>query len=231
MAIDQISPQYQNTAVGTETRNRVLRNTYGLLALSMIPTVIGAWIGVATRFTFFSGSPAISFIAFLAIAWGFMFAINRYKNSSAGILLLLGFTFFMGLMLSRLLGFVLGMSNGASLVMMAFGSTAVIFGAMATIATVSKRDFSGMGRWLFVGMIVILLAAFANIFLQIPALMLTISLLATVVFSLFILFDLNRVVTGGETNYVMATLSVYINLYNVFSNLLALFGIAGGNND
>ena len=225
MAIDQISPQYQNTAVGTETRNRVL------LALSMIPTVIGAWIGVATRFTFFSGSPAISFIAFLAIAWGFMFGISRYRNSSAGILLLLGFTFFMGLMLSRLLGFVLGMSNGASLVMMAFGSTAVIFGAMATIATVSKRDFSGMGRWLFVGMIVILLAAFANIFLQIPALMLTISLLATVVFSLFILFDLNRVVTGGETNYVMATLSVYINLYNVFSNLLALFGIAGGNND
>ena len=220
MAIDQISPQYQNTAVGTETRNRVLRNTYGLLALSMIPTVIGAWIGVA-----------ISFIAFLAIAWGFMFGISRYRNSSAGILLLLGFTFFMGLMLSRLLGFVLGMSNGASLVMMAFGSTAVIFGAMATIATVSKRDFSGMGRWLFVGMIVILLAAFANIFLQIPALMLTISLLATVVFSLFILFDLNRVVTGGETNYVMATLSVYINLYNVFSNLLALFGIAGGNND
>ena len=225
MAIDQISPQYQNTAVGTETRNRVLRNTYGLLALSMIPTVIGAWIGVATRFTFFAGSPAISFIAFLAIAWGFMFGISRYRNSSAGILLLLGFTFFMGL------GFVLGMSNGASLVMMAFGSTAVIFGAMATIATVSKRDFSGMGRWLFVGMIVILLAAFANIFLQIPALMLTISLLATVVFSLFILFDLNRVVTGGETNYVMATLSVYINLYNVFSNLLALFGIAGGNND
>ena len=231
MAIDQISPQYQNTAVGTETRTRVLRNTYGLLALSMIPTVIGAWIGVATRFTFFAGSPAISFIAFLAIAWGFMFGISRYRNSSAGILLLLGFTFFMGLMLSRLLGFVLGMSNGASLVMMAFGSTAVIFGAMATIATVSKRDFSGMGRWLFVGMIVILLAAFANIFLQIPALMLTISLLATVVFSLFILFDLNRVVTGGETNYVMATLSVYINLYNVFSNLLALFGIAGGNND
>ena len=218
-------------AVGTETRNRVLRNTYGLLALSMIPTVIGAWIGVATRFTFFAGSPAISFIAFLAIAWGFMFGISRYRNSSAGILLLLGFTFFMGLMLSRLLGFVLGMSNGASLVMMAFGSTAVIFGAMATIATVSKRDFSGMGRWLFVGMIVILLAAFANIFLQIPALMLTISLLATVVFSLFILFDLTRVVTGGETNYVMATLSVYINLYNVFSNLLALFGIAGGNND
>ena len=156
---------------------------------------------------------------------------GQHRRLGGGILLLLGFTFFMGLMLSRLLGFVLGMSNGASLVMMAFGSTAVIFGAMATIATVSKRDFSGMGSWLFVGMIVILLAAFANIFLQIPALMLTISLLATVVFSLFILFDLNRVVTGGETNYVMATLSVYINLYNVFSNLLALFGIAGGNND
>lgn len=231
MAIDQLSPQYSGAAVSTETRNRVLRNTYGLLALSMIPTVIGAWIGVASRFTFFAGNPGIGFIAFLAIAWGFMFAINRYKNSSAGILLLLGFTFFMGLMLSRLLGYVLGMSNGASLVMMAFGSTAAIFGVMATVATVSKRDFSGMGSWLFVGMIVILLAAFANIFLQIPGLMLAISALATVVFSLYILFDLNRIVTGGETNYVMATLSVYISLYNVFSNLLALFGIAGGSSD
>jgi hypothetical protein len=231
MAIDQLSPHYQDAAVSTETRNRVLRNTYGLLALSMIPTVIGAWVGIATRFSLFAGSPAIGFIAFLAIAWGFMFAINRYKNSSTGILLLLGFTFFMGLMLSRLLGYVLGMANGTSLVMMAFGSTAVIFGVMATIATVSKRDFSGMGSWLFVGMIVILLAAFANIFLQIPGMMLAISALATVLFSLYILFDLNRIVTGGETNYVMATLSVYISLYNVFSNLLALFGIGGGSND
>ncbi|MDO4637799.1 MAG: Bax inhibitor-1/YccA family protein [Lautropia sp.] len=228
MAIDQISPQYQ-AAGGVEARNRVLRNTYALLSLSMIPTILGAWVGIATHFSLFASSPGLSFVAFLAIAWAFMAGITRFRNSGTGILLLLGFTFFMGLMLSRLLGFVLGMHNGPQVVMMAFGSTAIIFGVMASIASTSKRDFSAMGRWLSVGVIVILLAAVANIFLHLPALMLTISLLATVVFSLFILFDLNRVVTGGETNYVMATLSVYINLYNVFSNLLALFGVAGGN--
>ncbi len=232
MAIDHVTTQYQQTAaVSTETRNRVLRNTYWLLALSMIPTVLGAWIGVATGFTFFAGSPFIGLIAFLAIAFGFMYAIERTKNSGLGIVILLGFTFFMGLMLSRLIGYVLGMSNGASLIMMAFGGTAAIFGVMATIATVSKRDFSGMGKWLTIGFVVILLAAIANIWLQIPALMLTISALATVIFSLFILFDLNRIVNGGETNYITATLSVYISVYNVFSNLLSLLGIFGGNNE
>jgi modulator of FtsH protease len=221
MAIDQGSLRYGQGSVATtvETRNRVLRNTYWLLALSMIPTVIGAWI------------PFIGLIAFLAIAFGFMYGINRYKDSSVGVVLLLAFTFFMGLMLSRLIGSVLGFSNGAALIMYAFGGTAVVFGAMATIATVSKRDFSGMGKWLMVGFMVIFLAAIANIWLQMPALMLTISSLAVVIFSLFILYDLQRVVNGGETNYITATLSIYISVYNVFSNLLALLGIVGGNND
>lgn len=231
MAIDHYTSQYEHAAVSTATRNRVLRNTYWLLALSMIPTVLGAWIGVSTGFTFFQGSPFMGLIAFLAIAFGFMFAIERTKNSSLGVVILLGFTFFMGLMLSRLIGHVLGMANGASLIMMAFGGTAIIFGVMASIATVSKRDFSGMGKWLTIGFVVIFLAAIANIWLQIPALMLTISALATVIFSLFILFDLNRIVNGGETNYITATLSVYISLYNVFSNLLSLLGIFGGNSN
>lgn len=232
MAIDHVTTQYQRSAaVSTETRNRVLRNTYWLLALSMIPTVLGAWVGVATGFTFFAGSPFMGLIAFLAIAFGFIYAIERTKNSGMGIVILLGFTFFMGLMLSRLIGYVLGMSNGASLIMMAFGGTAAIFGVMATIATTSKRDFSSMGKWLTIGFVVILLSAIANIWLQIPALMLTISALATVIFSLFILFDLNRIVNGGETNYITATLSVYISVYNVFSNLLSLLGIFGGNNE
>ncbi|TGU46624.1 BAX inhibitor (BI)-1/YccA family protein, partial [Mesorhizobium sp. M00.F.Ca.ET.186.01.1.1] len=96
-----------------ETRNRVLRNTYWLLALSMIPTVLGAWVGLATGFSLFAAtSPAMSLLAFFAIAFGFMFAIEKTKNSSAGVFVLLGFTFFMGLMLSRILGFVLGFSNG-----------------------------------------------------------------------------------------------------------------------
>ena len=217
--------------LSTATRNRVLRNTYALLALSMVPTVLGAWIGVVSGFTFFAANPFIGFIAFLAIAFGFFFAIEKFKNSGVGVALLLGFTFFMGLMLSRLIGHVLGYANGAQLIMTAFGGTAVIFGAMATLATVSKRDFTGMGKFLFVGMLVILVAAAANIFLQMPALMLTISVLAIAIFSAFILVDLQRVVQGGETNYVTATLGVYLSVYNVFANLLAILGIFGGDRE
>jgi modulator of FtsH protease len=217
--------------VGVESRNRVLRNTYWLLALSMVPTVVGAWIGVRTGFSFFAGSPFIGLLVFLGVAFGFMFAIEKFKNSAIGVGLLLAFTFFMGLMLSRLLGFVLGMSNGTNLVMMAFGGTALVFAAMATIAQVSKRDFSSMGKWLTIGFVVIFIAAIANIWLKLPALMLTISVLAVIIFSLFILYDLKRVIDGGETNYVTATLSIYISVYNVFSNLLALLGITSGSNE
>ena len=213
------------------SRNRVLRNTYALLALSMVPTVLGAWIGVTTGFSFFAGSPLIGFMAFLGIAFGFFFAIEKFKNSGLGVVLLLGFTFFIGLMLSRLIGQVLGYSNGASLIMTAFGGTAIIFGAMATIATVSKRDFTGMGKFLFVGVLVLIVAALANIFLQLPALMLTISVLAIAIFSAFILVDLQRVIQGGETNYVTATLGVYLSVYNVFANLLAILGIFGGDRE
>lgn len=224
----------QGSASGSarlESRNRVLRNTYVLLALSMVPTVLGAWVGIRSGFTFFSGSPFIGLIAFLAIAFGFMFAIEKFKNSAIGVGLLLAFTFFMGLMLSRLLGFVLGMGNGASLVMLAFGGTAAVFGVMASIAQTTKRDFSSMGKWLTIGVVVLLAAIVANIWLQLPALMLAISSLAIVIFSLFILYDLKRVVDGGETNYVTATLGIYISVYNVFSNLLAMLGIFGGSDD
>ncbi|WP_369751541.1 Bax inhibitor-1/YccA family protein [Pandoraea sp. B-6] len=212
-----------------QMRNKVLRNTYWLLALSMLPTIAGAWLGVNYGFALFAGSPMVSMIAFLAIAFGFMFAIERFKNSGVGVALLLGFTFFMGLMLTRLLSFVLGFSNGASLIMMAFGGTAVIFGVMATVATVSKRDFSGLGKWLFMGVLVILLASVANIWLQLPALMLTVSVIAIAIFSAYILFDVQRVVNGGETNYVTATLAIYLDLYNIFTNLLAILGVLGGN--
>ena len=212
-------------------QNRVLRNTYLLLALSMVPTVLGAWVGVATGFSFFAANPAIGFIVFLVMAFGFFFAIEKTKNSGWGVALLLGFTFFMGLMLSRLLGFVLGMSNGVNLIMLAFGGTAVVFATMATLATTIKRDLAPMGKFLFVGMIMLLVAAFANIFLQLPGLMIAISLIAIGIFSAFMLYDINRVITGGETNYVSATLAIYLSIYNVFSNLLALLGITGGSSD
>ncbi len=209
-------------------RNRVLRNTYWLLAISMIPTVLGAWLGVQFKFSFFSGSPVIGFMVFLAIAFGFFYAIEKTKNSGLGVAVLLGFTFFMGLMLSRLIGLVLGFSNGASLIMTAFGGTATIFGVMATVATVSKRDFSGMGKWLFAGVLVILVAALANAFLHLPALYLAISVLAIAIFSAYILFDVQQIINGGETNYITATLAIYLDVYNIFSNLLALLGIFGG---
>ena len=212
-------------------QNRVLRNTYALLALSMVPTVLGAWIGVQMNFSFFAGSPAIGFIAFLAIAFGFMFAIEKTKHSAMGVVVLLAFTFFMGLLLSRLIGGVLGLKNGAALIAMAGGGTAVIFAVMASLAATIKRDLSGMGKVLFIGMILLLVAGFANIFLQMPALMVALSVIAVGLFSAFLLYDLNRIITGGETNYITATLAVYLNLYNIFSNLLALLGIFGGDRE
>ena len=208
-----------------EQRNRVLRNTYWLLALSMVPTVLGAWVGVATGITRAMG-PGMSVIVFLAGAFGFMFAIEKTKNSSAGVPVLLGFTFFMGLMLSRLIGAVLGQANGAGLIMTAFAGTGLIFFGMATLSSIIKRDLSSMGKFLFIGMIMILVAGLANIFIQSSALMTTISVLAIGIFSAFILYDLKRVKDGEETNYITATLGVYLSLYNVFQSLLAILGFS-----
>jgi FtsH-binding integral membrane protein len=226
-----LQPTYGTSIDTAAVRNRVLRNTYWLLAISMVPTILGAWLGVQFKFAFFSGSPFIGFIAFLAIAFGFFYAIEKTKDSGLGVALLLGFTFFMGLMLSRLIGSILGFSNGASLIMTAFGGTAIVVTTMATVATVSKRDFSGLGKWLFVGVLVILVAALANIFLQLPALQLTISVVAIAIFSAFILYDVQRIVNGGETNYITATLALYLSVYNIFANLLSLLGIFGGERD
>ena len=212
-------------------QNRVLRNTYALLALSMVPTIFGAWLGVQLNFSFFATHPAIGFMAFLAIAFGFMYGIEKTKNSGWGVALLLGFTFFMGLMLSRMIGAVLGLGNGASLIALAFGGTSVIFVSMATLASTVKRDLSGMGKFLFVGVVMLLLAMFANIFLQLPGLMIALSLIAIGIFSAFMLYDVNRIVTGGETNYISATLALYLDVYNVFVNLLAILGITGGSSD
>jgi modulator of FtsH protease len=208
-------------------RNRVLRNTYWLLALSMVPTVLGAWIGVATGFANLM-SPGVGLVVFLAGAFGFMFAIERTKNSSAGVPVLLAFTFFMGLMLSRMIGVVLGLSNGASLIMMAFAGTSAIFFGMASLSSIIKRDLSAMGKWLMIGAIMVLVAGIANFFIQSSALMVTLAVLVIGIFSAFILHDLKRVQDGLETNYITVTLGVYLSIYNVFQSLLALFGIFGG---
>ena len=216
--------------VSAEQRNKVLRNTYWLLALSMVPTVLGAWLGVATGITSALGG-GFGLMVFLGGAFGFMFAIEKTKNSATGVPVLLAFTFFMGLMLSRLIAMVLGFKNGSELIMTAFGGTAGVFFVMASLSTVIKRDLSGMGKWLTVGALVLMVGAIINVFVASSAGMMMISVLAIGIFSAFMLYDLKRIVDGGETNYISATLSLYLSVYNVFQSLLMLLGLGGSSND
>ena len=211
--------------VGTvDQRNRVLRNTYWLLALSMLPTVLGAWVGVTTGVVATLGV-GMSAIVFLGGAFAFMYAIEKTKNSAAGVPILLAFTFFMGLMLSRMLSFVLGLANGPGLIMMAFAGTGLVFFGMAALSSIIKRDLSTMGKFLFIGAVLVLVASIANIWLQSATLMITLSVLVIGIFSAFIIYDLQRVKNGQETNYITATLGVYLSVYNVFSALLSIFGL------
>lgn len=216
--------------ISQEQRHKVLRNTYWLLALSLLPTVLGAWLGVATGITQ-SLRGGLGLIVFLGGAFGFMYAIEKTKNSAAGVPVLLGFTFFMGLMLSRLIGMVLGFSNGAELIMTAFAGTAGVFFVMASLATVIKRDLSGMGKWLFVGALVLMVGAVINVFVGSSAGMMAISVAAIGIFSAYMLYDLKQILDGGETNYISATLALYLDLFNVFQSLLMLLGIMGGERD
>ncbi len=221
---------YGANGVLSSDSNRVLRNTYWLLALSLVPTVLGAWVGVSTGITAMMGN-GLSTILFLVGAFGFMFAIEKTKDSAVGVGVLLAFTFFMGLMLARMLAVILGFRNGSSLIMTAFGGTAVVFFGMATLATVIKRDLSSMGKFLFIGALILMVVGIVNIFMQSTALMMTLSVLAIVIFSGFMLFDIKRVIDGGETNYISATLAIYLDIYNVFQSLLAILGIVGGERD
>jgi modulator of FtsH protease len=209
---------------------KVLRNTYLLLALTMVPTVIGAYIGIATAGVVI-GSPILSTVLMLAAVIGLQFGIAANRNSGIGVALLLLMTGLLGWWLGPILNFALKMQNGMALVGYAAVGTGAIFATMGVIATTTKRDFSFMGKFLFVGMIALLLAMLANMFLQIPALALTISTLVIVVFSLFLLYDLQRIIRGGETNYVMATTGVYMSLFNIFANLLYLLTALSGNRD
>lgn len=211
-------------------QNKVLRNTYLLLALTMVPTVIGAMVGISTSGIVMQ-HPIISSLVMIAAIIGIQYAIAANRNSGLGVVLLLGMTFLLGWWLGPLLNVALSLRNGPQLIGMAAVGTGGILVAMSLIATTTKRDFSFMGKFLFVGMIVLLLAMLANMFLQIPALALTISALVVVVFSLFLLHDVSRIVTGGETNYIMAATGVYISLYNIFASLLHLLMAFTGDRD
>ena len=217
--------------ISAEQRNRVLRNTYWLLALSLVPTVLGAWIGVTTGIVAQMGTGA-TLLLFFGGAFAFMFAIQKTKDSAAGVGVLLAFTFFMGLMMSRLLAYVLGYKNGTGLIMTAFGGTAGVFFAVASLATVIKRDLSSMGKFLFVGALAIIIGSVLNaLFFQSGPMMLAISVMAIGIFSAYMLYDIKQVIDSGETNYITATLQIYLDLVNVFQNLLLLLTSLSGERD
>ena len=205
----------------------MLRNTYWFVALSMVPSVLGAWLGVAPGLSL-ALSGGLGLVVFLVGAFGFIYAIEKTKNSAIGVPVLLGFTFFMGIMLSRLIAMVLGFKNGTELVMVAFGGTAGVFFMMASLSTMIKRELSGLGKWLYVGVMVLMVGSLINIFVGSSAGMMVISMLSIAIFSAYMLYDIKSIIDGGETNYISATLTLYLDIINVFQSLLALLGIFGG---
>jgi modulator of FtsH protease len=217
----QPSPGYAGSGALAVDRNRVLRNTYWLLALTMLPTIAGAFAGQQFNLArVFMANPIAAPLVVFGVMIGSLFVVTALRNTVWGVVALFGFTFIAGLALTPILTYAAGFRNGGQLVALAGGMTAVIFFALASVATVTKKDFSFMGKFLFVGLILLIVASLANLFFQIPALSLTISAVAVLLFSAYILFDVSRIVNGGETNYVMATMSLFLNIYNLFISLL-----------
>ena len=221
---------YQSTALSS-SRHKVLRNTYALLGLSMIPTVIGAAVGANMSFAFMAGSPIIGMIAIMAVFYGLTFAIEANRNNALGVPLMLLFTLLMGVLLGPLLQAAFKLANGSQLIMVAGGATTLVFAVMAGIATTTKRDLSGMGKFLMVGAIVLMVAVVANIFLQLPLMSLVISAAFALFSSLMILWQVKTIVDGGETSYISAALGIYISIYNLFTSLLHLLMAFAGDRD
>lgn len=222
-------PLNQSTTITTAAeRNQVLRQTYTLLAASLIPTIAGAAIGVFTGLAqMMRFSPIMSMVIFFAGAFGLMYMVQKNSHSSKGVVWLMAFTFFMGLMLSQIVSRTLGFKNGGEMIMLAFGGTAAIFAAMATVAGMIKRDLSNFGKFLMIGAVVLMVASIGAVFLKIPALSLTIIVGVLILFSAYLMYDLNQIMQGGETNYISATLNVYLDVYNIFTSLLSLIGLGG----
>ena len=231
MQYQTVSQTVSQTGTLALQQNKVLRNTYMMLALTMVPTVIGAFVGMSTNFSFMAQAPIMAPLLMFAVMLGMLFAVSALRNSVWGIAMLLGFTFVAGWFLGPILQTALHLRNGGQLVGIAAGGTGLIFFSLATVATVTKKDFSFMGKFLFIGLILLIAASLANLFFQIPALSLTISAIAVLIFSAYILFDVSRIVHGGETNYVMATMGLYLSVYNLFANLLHLLMAFSGERD
>jgi modulator of FtsH protease len=230
------SPTWQRptstTIVSDSSPNQVLRNTYWLLALSMLPTIAGAYVGTGFNFAaFYKASPIMAPLLMFGAMFGMLYVVSALRNSAWGIAAVFGFTFVAGIMLAPMLQHAAGFKNGNQLVALAGGMTAAVFVVMATIATVSKRDFSFLGKFLFVGLILLIVASLANLFFQVPALSLAISAIAVLIFSMYLLFDVNQIVRGGQTNYIMATIAIFLDVFNIFVNLLNILLAFSGQRD
>jgi len=213
-------------------RNRVLRNTYWLLALSMLPTIAGAYGGMALNLAaFFKASPIMAPLLLFGLMMGSLFIVAALRNSGWGVVAVFGFTFIAGLSLTPILYYAAGLRNGGQLIGLAAGMTAAVFFVMATIATVSKRDFGFLGKFLFVGLVLLVVASLANLFFQVPAMAITISAIAVFIFSLYMLYHVSQIVRGGETNYIMATIALFLDILNLFVSLLNLLMVFSGQRD
>lgn len=204
------------------TRNRVLRNTYSLMAMTLVFSAVTAGASMALNMPTFVG--LITSITAMVLIW---FVLPRTANSAAGLAVVFAITGLMGFGLGPVLSHYASLPNGSQIVMTAMGGTGAIFIGLSAYALVSRKDFSFMGGFLFAGMMVVLIAMLANIFLEMPVLSLVISGVVILLMSAMILFDTGRIVNGGETNYIMATVSLYLSLYNIFVSLLQLLGLAG----
>ena len=225
-------PRTSTTTVEVTAPNKVLRNTYWLLALSMLPTIVGAYVGMAMNFAaIYVAHPIAAPLLMFGAMLGSLFVVAALRNSGWGVAAVFGFTFIAGLMLAPMLTFAAGLRKGGQLVALAGAMTAAVFFVMATIATVSKRDFSFLGKFLFVGLVLLIIASIANLFFQVPAVAVTISAIAVLIFSLYLLYDVSAIVRGGESNYIMATIRLFLDILNLFVNLLNLLMIFSGQRD
>jgi modulator of FtsH protease len=225
--MDSNTPLFGNASAIAEQQNRVMRNTYWLLALSLVPTVIGALLGMQLNFKGFS--LWMNLLVLFGVVIGFSFAVQRYKDSPIGVALLLAFTFFMGFWLSKMLNvYIARFANASQLIAMAAGGTAVICASMAMLASTIKRDLSWLNKFLWVGFAIAFIGIIGAVVFKIPALAAACCVLFIAIFAGWLLYDLKQIIDGGETNYVVATMSIYINIFGIFQNLLAVLGIFGG---
>ena len=216
---------YSNSATGSLTagnvENRVLRNTYALLALTLGFSALTAGVSMALNL------PHPGLLLTLAGYFGLLYLTTRFRNSGLGLFMVFGLTGFMGYTLGPILNAYLGLPNGGQIVMTAFAGTGIIFLALSGYALISRRDFSFMGSFLMIGILVAFLAGLGAVFFGLPGLALAVSAMFVLLMSGLILYETSNIIHGGETNYIMATVTLYVAIYNLFTSLLHLLGALG----